>query len=76
MLLKGIRNFEELDDFIFDNKVDIRCKESGLSVTLIEPTEDEEGVIALILSDGSQLEIPADRLDDYLEVVPVNNILS
>lgn len=71
LVLKGIKNFEDLDDFIFENKVDIRCKESSLSVTLIEPTEEEEGVIALILSDGSQMELPVDRLDDYLEVVPL-----
>ncbi|OCA85356.1 hypothetical protein A8F95_11870 [Bacillus wudalianchiensis] len=71
MVLKGIKNFEDLDDFIFENKVDIRCKESSLSVTLIEPTEEEEGIIALILSDGSQLELPVDQLDDYLEVVPM-----
>ncbi|MEK4029156.1 MULTISPECIES: hypothetical protein [Bacillaceae] len=71
MLLKDIRKFEDLDDFIFEHKVDIRCKESGLCVTLIEPTEEEEGVIALILSDGSQMELPVDRLDDYLEVVPL-----
>ncbi|KMY54423.1 hypothetical protein AC623_11175 [Bacillus sp. FJAT-27231] len=71
MILKGIKNFEDLDDFIFENKVDIRCKESSLSVTLIEPTEEEEGIIALILSDGSQLELPVDQLDDYLEVVPM-----
>ncbi|WP_176713727.1 hypothetical protein [Pseudobacillus wudalianchiensis] len=71
LVLKGIKNFEDLDDFIFENKVDIRCKESSLSVTLIEPTEEEEGIIALILSDGSQLELPVDQLDDYLEVVPM-----
>lgn len=71
LLLKDIKNFEDLDDFIFENKVDICCKDSDLCVTLIEPTEEEEGVIALILSDGSQIELPVDRLDDYLEVVPL-----
>ncbi|MED4717929.1 hypothetical protein [Bacillus badius] len=73
LLLKGIKSFEDLDDFIFENKVDIRCRESGLSVTLVEPTEEGED-LALILSDGSQLELSPEELDHYLEVVPPENI--
>jgi len=68
--LKDINSFHALDDFMFENEVDIRCKESGLSAIFVEPTEEGEN-LSVVLSDGSQLEMPPGRLDDFLEIVPL-----
>lgn len=69
-MLKNIRNSKELEEYIFENDVDLRHKESGLSVAIVEPTEEGEEM-AIILNDGTEVEFPANQLSELFEAAPL-----
>lgn len=59
-----------LDELIMENEVDLRCKETGLFIVSIEPTEEGEDLF-LILSDGSEVTTPPERIAELFELVPL-----
>ncbi|OCA85271.1 hypothetical protein [Pseudobacillus wudalianchiensis] len=69
MSLNSIRDFEELDNFLFENDINLRCKKTGLFLKYSEPVE---GVILfLVLEDGSLVELAAHQLEESFEIVPL-----
>ncbi|OCA85210.1 hypothetical protein [Pseudobacillus wudalianchiensis] len=71
MSLNSIKDFEELDDFLFENDINLRCKKTGLFLKHSEPMEGV--MLFLILEDGSLVELAAHQLEESFEIVPLLN---
>ena len=67
MSLNSIKDFEELDKFIFENDVDLRCRKTGLFLRHLEPIEGS--MLFLVLENGSLVELAAHRLEEAFEIV-------
>ena len=71
LTLSNIRGFEELDNFLFQNDINLRCKNTRLFLRHLEP---REGVMLfLVLEDGSLVELAAHQLEESFEIVPLSN---
>ncbi|RJS59269.1 hypothetical protein [Bacillus sp. PK3_68] len=69
MDLKEIKSYRQLDDFLFENDVELKCRERGFKVVGIDPGKDSK--LTFTLSNRSQVECLAKQMEEHFSVAPL-----